>query len=118
MEAQLTGVVEGIARALRIFFHGKLQKIHVLPPALGRVRLVDGEEEVGLSPYFRDASVRYRIFVAGVVPVVSVPGVDLFVIEADPASPVEHVAEAGGLSLDPDTLNLLTPAGLENLINV
>ena len=112
MEAQLTGIVEGVARALRIFFYGKLQKIHVLSPAFRRVRLMDGDEEVGLRPLLFNPPVRYRIFVAWVVPMISMSGVNFFIVEADSASPIEHVAKAGGLSLDPDTLNLLAPTRL------
>jgi hypothetical protein len=73
---------------------------------------VDGNEEVGLSPYFRDASVRYRIFVARVVPVVSMSGVDFLVEKADSTAPIKHVTEPGGLTFDPDTFYLLTPARL------
>ena len=118
VEAQLSSVVEGVAGAVGVFFYRKLQKIHVLSPALGRVRLVDGEEEVGLSPYFCDASVRYRIFVARMMPHVSMSGVDFLVEEADPTAPIKHVTEPGGLTFDPDTLNLLSPTGLKNLVNV
>jgi hypothetical protein len=118
IKAKLTGIIESVARALRIFPYGKLQKIHVLRSALCRVRFMDGNEEVGLSPDFFNTSVRYRIFVAGVLKRVSVSGVDFLVVERDACAPIKHVTEAGGLSLDPDTFNLLTPARLQNLVDV
>ena len=118
MEAQLAGVVEGVARALGVFPYRKLQKIHVLPPALGRVWLVDGKQHVCLRPDFRDPPVRDWVFVAGVMPHIAVLGMNFLVIEVDAAAPIEHVAQSGRLAFDPYTRNLLTPAGLKNLINV
>jgi hypothetical protein len=78
---------------------------------------MDSQKHVGISPDLGDSAIRNRVFMARVVPVIAISGVDLLILKLDTAAPVEHIPKAC-CSLDPDPLYLFTPTWLKDLIKV
>ena len=75
------------------------------------------QKHIGLRPHLVDAAIRNGVFVARVMPHVTMTGMDFFVIKRDACTPVEHVSQAGCVA-GPYPLDFFTPARLQNLVNV
>src|ERR1700690_1380145 len=116
MKREFSRVVERIARTMRVFFDRDLEQVEVLSTGFLIVWLVNEQQHVSVSPNFGDA-IRSRIFVAGMVPTISVPRMDLLVLKYDAASPIESVTQARGLWCPPP-LDLGPPPWLQNLIEI
>ena len=104
---------------MRIFLDRKFQQVEVLATALGGVGVVAHEQlRPGVRVDLGGPTVWTRVLVAGVVPVVTLAGVDLLVCEADAAAPVKHIPEARSLPLDPSGLDGFSPPRLKDFVEV
>ena len=72
--------------------------------------MVADQKHVRIRPDLYRPGVWHGVFMARVVPHITLTGMDFFVLELDATAPIEEVSQAGRI-LHPDALDLLSPTG-------
>ena len=108
-----------MSRRRRVLIDTDLQEIDVVVSASrASFRLMNDHQLVGEHLRLHKPGIPALILVARRIVIVAVTGDDLVVEKNVAHPPVIHIAHAGGLTGDPESLDLLTPSGLENFVEI